>query len=346
LKKSGWDVQGLFMSNWDEEDDSYCTAAQDYQDARAVAGELGIPLHRVSFAAEYRARVFAHFLDEQRAGRTGNPDILCNREIKFGLAVKYAQRLGAAWFATGHYARLVRGAAGVELHKAHDRSKDQSYFLHALARTQLERTLMPLGEMEKAGVRERARRAGLPVFDKPDSTGICFIGERPFAEFLARFLPGTPGPIESADGVRLGTHRGLAFYTLGQREGLFIGGRRGYSQAPWFVAAKNAQRNALVVVQGHDHPLLSSSELVTGVMHWLTDAPATGFRAQVKVRYRQADQAARVELQSDGTAHIIFDEPQRAVTPGQYAVLYDAGRCVGGAVIDTVASPGRLSVAA
>jgi tRNA-specific 2-thiouridylase len=346
LKESGWDVQGLFMSNWDEEDDSYCTAAQDYQDARAVAAELAIPLHRVNFAAEYRARVFAHFLDEQRAGRTGNPDILCNREIKFGLAVRYAQRLGAAWFATGHYARLVRGAAGVELHKAHDRSKDQSYFLHAVARAQLERTLMPLGEMQKAQVRERARRAGLPVFDKPDSTGICFIGERPFAEFLARFLPGTPGPIESADGVHLGTHRGLAFYTLGQRAGLAIGGRRGYPQAPWFIAAKNAPRNALIVVQGHDHPLLSSSKLATGVMHWLTDAPATAFRAQVKVRYRQADQAARVELQSDGTAHIIFDEPQRAVTPGQYAVLYDAGRCIGGAVIDAVGFEGRLRVAA
>jgi tRNA-uridine 2-sulfurtransferase len=346
LKESGWDVQGLFMSNWDEEDDSYCTAAQDYQDARAVAVELGIALHRVSFAAEYRARVFAHFLDEQRAGRTGNPDILCNREIKFGLAVRYAQRLGAAWFATGHYARLVRGAAGVELHKAHDRSKDQSYFLHAVARAQLERTMMPLGEMQKARVRERARRAGLPVFDKPDSTGICFIGERPFAEFLARFLPGTPGPIESADGAHLGTHRGLAFYTLGQRAGLAIGGRRGYSQAPWFVAAKNAQRNALVVVQGHDHALLSSSELATGVMHWLTDAPTTALRAQVKVRYRQADQAAQVELRSDGTARIIFDEPQRAVTPGQYAVLYDADRCIGGAVIDAVVSEGRLRVAA
>jgi tRNA-specific 2-thiouridylase len=346
LKERGWDVQGLFMSNWDEEDDSYCTAAQDYQDARAVADELAIPLHRVSFAAEYRARVFAHFLDEQRAGRTGNPDILCNREIKFGAALRYAQRLGAAWFATGHYARLVAGAAGIELHKARDRAKDQSYFLHAVARSQLTRTLMPLGEMEKGAVRERARRAGLPVFDKPDSTGICFIGERPFRDFLARFLPDTPGVIETPDRVPLGTHRGLAFYTLGQREGLSIGGRRGYAQAPWFVAAKDAKRNVLVVVQGHDHPLLSSSELATGAMHWLTETPAAAFRSQVKVRYRQADQAARVELRSDGTARIIFDEPQRAVTPGQYAVLYEAERCVGGAIIETVASRGRLSAAA
>ena len=347
LKERGWDVQGLFMSNWDEaDDDSYCTAAQDYQDARAVARELGIPLHRVSFAAEYRARVFAYFLAEQRAGRTGNPDILCNREIKFGVAMRYAQRLGAAWFATGHYARLVQGPAGVELHKARDRSKDQSYFLHAVARAQLERALMPLGEMAKTEVRERARRAGLPVFDKPDSTGICFIGERPFRDFLARFVPDAPGAIETPDHVQLGTHRGLAFYTLGQREGLSLGGRRGYTQAPWFVAAKDTARNVLVVVQGHDHPLLSSAALTTGVVHWLTEAPPLAFRAQVKVRYRQADQACRVEPLGDGSASIAFDEPQRAVTPGQYAVLYNADRCLGGAVIDTIVSRGRMSAAA
>lgn len=346
LKERGWDVQGLFMDNWAEEDDSYCTAAQDYQDARAVARELGMPLHRVSFAAEYRARVFAHFLAEQRAGRTGNPDILCNREIKFGAAVRYAQRLGAAWFATGHYARLVMGATGVELHKARDKAKDQSYFLHAVPRPQLERTLMPLGEMEKGAVRERARRAGLPVFDKPGSTGICFIGERPFREFLARFLPDTPGRIETPDRLPVGMHRGLPFYTLGQRAGLSIGGRRGYAQAPWFVAAKDAERNALIVVQEHDHPLLSSSELATGAMHWLTEPVATAFRAQVKVRYRQADQAARVEPHADGSARITFELPQRAVTPGQYAVLYAAERCVGGAVIESVAPQGRLSAAA
>jgi tRNA-specific 2-thiouridylase len=346
LKEQGWDVQGLFMSNWDEDDDSYCTAAQDYQDARAVGRELGIPVHRVSFAAEYRARVFAHFLQEQRAGRTGNPDILCNREIKFGAALTYAQRLGAAWFATGHYARLLRTVAGVELHKAVDASKDQSYFLHAVPRAQLASTLMPLGEIEKGAVRERARRAGLPVFDKPDSTGICFIGERPFREFLARFLPDTPGVIETPERVPLGRHRGLAFYTLGQREGLSIGGCRGFPQAPWFVAAKDAVRNALIVVQGHDHPLLASTELATGPMHWLTDRMPGSLRCQVKVRYRQADQQAQVELASDGSARIIFNEPQRAVTPGQYAVLYDADRCIGGAVIETVVSPARLSAAA
>jgi tRNA-specific 2-thiouridylase len=346
LREHGWDVQGLFMSNWDEDGDSYCTAAQDYQDARAVARELDIPLHRVSFAAEYRAHVFAHFLDEQRAGRTGNPDVLCNREIKFGVALRYAQRLGAAWFATGHYARLRRTAAGVELHKARDRSKDQSYFLHAVARAQLERTLMPLGDLQKSAVRERARRAGLPVYDKPDSTGICFIGERPFAEFLARFLPATPGAIETPERVPLGSHAGLGFYTLGQRAGLSIGGQRGYSQSPWFVAAKDAARNVLVVVQGHDHPLLASNELTTGVVHWLAEAPSTPIRAQVKVRYRQADQAAQVESLADGRVRIRFDAPQRAVTPGQYAVLYVADRCIGGAVIDAVAPRERISAAA
>jgi tRNA-specific 2-thiouridylase len=346
LQERGWEVQGLFMSNWDEADDTYCTAAQDYQDARAVAGELGIPLHRVSFAAEYRARVFEYFLAEQRAGRTGNPDILCNREIKFGVAMGYAERLGAACFATGHYARLLAGTAGVELHKACDRSKDQSYFLHAVARTQLERTLMPLGEMTKSEVRERARRAGLHVYDKPDSTGICFIGERPFRDFLARFLPDAPGAIETPDGVHLGTHRGLAFYTLGQREGLSVGGQRGYSQAPWFIAAKDAKRNALIVVQGRDHPLLWSAELTTGRVHWLRQAPATTFRAQVKVRYRQADQSCRIEPLADGAVRIGFDEPQRAVTPGQYAVLYDADQCIGGAVIESVGSQSRFSVAA
>src|SRR3984885_14287608 len=346
LKENGWDVQGLFMSNWDEDDDSYCTAAQDYQDARAVARELRIALHRVSFAAEYRARVFAHFLDEQRAGRTGNPDILCNREIKFGLAQRYAQRLGATWFATGHYARLVRGATGVELHKAEDQSKDQSYFLHAVGRAQLERALMPLGALKKSAVRERARRAGLPVFDKPDSTGICFIGERPFREFMLRFLPRNPGPIESVERMQLGTHEGLGFYTLGQRAGLAIGGQRGFAAAPWFVAAKDAARNALIVVQGHDHPLLSSTELSTKAVHWLVDPPAGGFHAHVKVRYRQADQAARIEPRPDGTVHIRFDEPQRAVTPGQYAVIYEARRCIGGAIISGSASLQRLNVAA
>src|SRR6516162_625998 len=347
LKQSGWDVQGLFLSNWEEEDDDvYCTAARDFQDARAIAAELGIVLHRVSFAAAYRERVFAHFLREHRAGRTPNPDVLCNREIKFGVALQWARRLGASHFATGHYARLERGPDGPALCKARDALKDQSYFLHAVPRHELAATLMPLGELHKSAVREHARRAGLPVFDKPDSTGICFIGERPFREFLARYVARTPGPIESADGEPLGTHEGLAFYTLGQRAGLQIGGRSGRDAAPWYVAAKDAARNALLVVQGHDHPLLESRELDTGPWHWLAPARREPFAGAVKVRYRQSDQAARLEPRPDGTMHVVFDEPQRAVTPGQYAVAYDGERCLGGAVIESLARRERLSAAA
>lgn len=339
LKEQGHDVQALFMSNWDDEDDSYCTAAQDFQDARAVARELAIPLHRVSFAAQYRERVFEYFLREQRAGRTPNPDVLCNREIKFGVALNYVRRLGGSRFATGHYARLVTAPNGeTELHKARDAAKDQSYFLHAVATEHLACSLMPLGELEKGTVRERARRAGLPVFDKPDSTGICFIGERPFREFLERFVAPTPGPIESPEGELLGTHQGLAFYTLGQRGGLQIGGRRGHSEQPWYVAAKDGRRNVLVVVQGHDHPLMASSALTTEAMHWLTSPRTEPFRCTAKVRYRQADQAALLEPLPDGTARLIFDQPQRAVTPGQYAVIYDGDRCLGGGVIETVVS--------
>lgn len=335
LREQGFDVHGLFMSNWDEnDDDAYCTSAADFQDARAVAHELAIPLHRVSFAAQYRQRVFDYFLAEQRAGRTPNPDVLCNREIKFGVCLRYAERLGGKLFATGHYARLAQGSSGPQLLKARDRAKDQSYFLHAVDRSHLAHVLMPVGELEKPEVRERARRAGLPVFDKPDSTGICFIGERPFREFLARFMPDEPGPIETPEGERLGTHRGLAFYTLGQREGLMIGGRSGHDEAPWYVAIKDSARNTLVVVQGHDHVLLSSRALVTGPFHWLVDAPAATFRCTVKVRYRQADQLATLQRLPDGTARIEFDVPQRAVTPGQYAVAYDGDRCLGGAVIE------------
>ncbi|HZT05001.1 MAG TPA: tRNA 2-thiouridine(34) synthase MnmA [Steroidobacteraceae bacterium] len=335
LKEQGWEVQGLFMSNWEEDDDGYCTAAQDFQDARAVAHELGIPLHRVSFAAEYRERVFRYFLAEHSAGRTPNPDVLCNREIKFGVALSYARRLGATRFATGHYARILSGPSGAELHKARDAAKDQTYFLHAVGIEHLADTLMPIGELEKGAVRERARRAGLPVFDKPDSTGICFVGERPFREFLGRFLADRPGPIESADGERLGVHRGLAFYTLGQREGLGIGGRAHHAELPWFVARKDTVRNTLIVVQGHDHPLLLSSALTSGRIHWLSEPRGGPFSCGVKVRYRQADQAAVIEPRADGSAQVRFEKPQRAVTPGQYAVIYEGGRCLGGAVIES-----------
>ena len=347
LKERGYEVQGLFMSNWDEDDDDgYCTSAADYQDALAVARELDIPLHRVSFAAEYRARVFDYFLTEQRAGRTPNPDVLCNREIKFGVALRYALRLGADAFATGHYARLRPGPGGVELLKARDAAKDQTYFLHAVHRSELARALMPIGDLEKHDVRERARRAGLPVFDKPDSTGICFIGERPFRDFLARFLRDDPGPIETPEGERLGTHRGLAFYTLGQREGLQIGGRKGRDEAPWYVAVKDGARNTLVVVQGHDHPLMSSRSLTTGPMHWLGEPPRTTLRCTVKIRYRQPDQPAILEPQTDGAARVAFDTAQRAVTPGQFAVVYEGERCLGGGVIEAVAQISSNRVAA
>src|SRR3982751_5394940 len=244
LKRAGHDVHGLYMSNWDD-DDSYCTGAQDFQDARATAAELDIPLHRVSFAEQYRARVFEYFLTEYRAGRTPNPDVLCNREIKFGICLDYATRLGAQRFANGHYARLEQRADGPALFKARDPDKDQSYFLHAVAREHFARVLFPLGDLNKAAVRALAREAGLPVFDKPDSTGICFIGERPFREFLARYIPTNPGDIVTELGAVVGRHRGLAFYTLGQRGGLEIGGRAGGSEDAWYVAAKDLVSNRL-----------------------------------------------------------------------------------------------------
>ena len=335
LLREGWDVHGLFMSNWDE-DDAYCTAAEDFQDARRSCDRLGIPLHRVSFAAEYRQRVFADFLAEQQAGRTPNPDVACNREIKFGLCLAHARRLGSCGFATGHYARRVDAPEGVELHKARDVAKDQSYFLYAIEREALAASRFPLGELTKPEVRALARAAGLTVHDKPDSTGICFIGERPFREFLAGWLRPEPGPIETPEGQRLGEHRGVAFYTLGQRAGLEIGGRAGSDGQPWYVAAKDPHRNALIVVQGHDHPLLLSSGIVTEVARWLVDPPAAEFACHVKLRYRQADQAALVVRLGDGRLRVQFERPQRAVTPGQSCVLYHGDRCLGGAVIERI----------
>ncbi|MGH8226401.1 MAG: tRNA 2-thiouridine(34) synthase MnmA [Steroidobacteraceae bacterium] len=333
LKEQGFDVQGLHMSNW-EDDDGYCTASRDYQDARAVARALGIPLHRVSFAAEYRARVFDRFLAQLRAGRTPNPDVLCNREVKFGVALGYARRLGGQFLATGHYARLVREPGQVQLHAARDRAKDQTYFLHAIEREDLGQALMPLADLLKGEVRERARSAGLPVHDKPDSTGICFIGERPFREFLARYLPSEPGPIETPSGERLGTHLGIAFYTLGQRSGLTLGGRRGAAAQPWYVVAKDSARNALIVVQGRDHPALRQRALETERVHWLADPIESPQRCAVKVRHRQEAQPALLEPLASGCVRIRFDEPQRSVTPGQYAVIYQDTRCLGGGVIE------------
>jgi tRNA-specific 2-thiouridylase len=333
LKRAGFDVQGLYMSNW-EDDDAYCTGAQDFQDARASAAELGIPLHRVSFVEQYRARVFEYFLTEYRAGRTPNPDVLCNREIKFGICLDYVARLGARRFATGHYARLDHSGTAPVLLKARDPDKDQSYFLHAVTREHFGRVIFPLGELTKPEVRALAREAGLPVFDKPDSTGICFIGERPFREFLARYIPTSPGDIVTENGEVVGRHRGLAFYTLGQRGGLEIGGRAGAREDAWYVAAKNLARNELIAVQGHDHPLLVSRALATGPCNWLVQPGSLEFDSRIKVRYRQADQNCRATVRTDGALDVRFEAPQRAVTPGQFAVLYDGERCLGGGVIE------------
>jgi tRNA-specific 2-thiouridylase len=327
LKEAGFAVQGLFMSNW--EDDGYCTTAADFQDARRVCDILDIPLHRADFAAEYRARVFAHFLREYAAGRTPNPDVLCNREIKFGVCLTYMQRLGATWIATGHYARLRRDGSAVHVLKALDPGKDQSYFLNQVDPAALAKTLFPIGHLRKDEVRRLAHTAGLPVFDKPDSTGICFIGERPFEEFLGRYLRQAPGPIESAEGALLGEHRGLSRYTLGQRSGLRIGGRAGAAAAPWYVAGKDTERNALIVVQNPDHPLLLSDSFEVENVRWLGAPPSEALECAVKTRYRQSDLTCTVHR----GAHVSLQVPARAVTPGQYAVFYRGDECLGGGVI-------------
>ena len=344
LRDAGHTVQCLHMSNW--EDDGYCDNAREFQDARRVCLELGLPLHRVNFAREYREQVFADFLAEYRQGRTPNPDVLCNRHIKFGVMRRYAQRLGATRIATGHYARIATVDGVLELRKGVDPGKDQSYFLHAVAAEDMADVLMPLGELLKSEVREIARQAGLAVAEKKDSTGICFIGERPFAEFLHRYLPDEPGVIRDDLGTELGSHRGLAYYTLGQRQGLFIGGVADRPENAWYVAAKNAARNELIVVQGHEHPLLLSKSLVATGMHWIGSSPNTWnprepLRCHAKIRYRQPDQACTVVPIGPGSIEVQFDERQRTPTPGQFVVLYDGDRCLGGATIDaaTAASP-------
>ncbi len=340
LREAGYQVQGLFMHNWDA-DDAYCHSAEDYQDARRVAQELGIVLHRVNFAREYRAQVFEHTLEQYRAGRTPNPDVLCNREIKFGLCLRYAERLGAQLFATGHYARRLDAQDGPALHQARDAAKDQTYFLHAVQRESLARVLFPLGDLTKHEVRELARRAGLPVHDKPDSTGICFIGERPFAQFLSGFIEPRPGPIENPGGRLLGRHRGLPFYTLGQRAGLEIGGARGCAQEPWYVARKDQARNTLIVVQRHEQHCLDALALTTARLNWLSAPRRGSFAVGVRLRHRQPEQPASIDVLEDGTARIDFERPQRAATPGQFAVIYEHGRCLGGGAIEHVRLAGE-----
>ena len=341
LKQQGFEVVGVFMKNWEDDDtEEYCTSRVDLVDAAAVADVIGIELEAVNFAAEYRERVFARFLREYEAGRTPNPDVLCNSEIKFRAFLDHARTLGADRIATGHYARLVRDGDRVLLAKAQDATKDQSYFLHRLTQEQLAPALFPLGEIAKRDVRAIAKREGIPTWAKKDSTGICFIGERPFRDFLARYLPRTPGPIETLDGTRLGQHHGLAYHTLGQRQGLRIGGAKGAAELPWFVARKDLARNALVVVQGHDHPALSRSVVDAQDMHWIAGtAPSAAALARLgaKTRYRMPDAACRVELLEGDRARAAFAAPQWAPTPGQYLVLYQGEICLGGGVISAEA---------
>ncbi|MDJ0917831.1 MAG: tRNA 2-thiouridine(34) synthase MnmA [Woeseiaceae bacterium] len=334
LKQAGADVQALHMTNW-EDDDGYCTAAEDLQDARRVCEQLDIPLHHVNFAREYRDRVFDYFLDEYRRGRTPNPDILCNREIKFGVFRQYAKRLGGELLATGHYARSVEIDGETALLKGVDKNKDQSYFLHAVSEEGLAETVFPLGALQKDEVRRLAREHGLAVHGKKDSTGICFIGERPFREFLKTYLPASPGRMQTPNGDDVGEHIGLMYYTLGQRQGLGIGGRRDAGNEPWYVVDKRIDENVLVVAQG-EHELLFSDGLDASDASWIGKPPIdlNGFRCMAKVRYRQSDQACTLTMNADGTLHVDFDERQRAVTPGQFVVFYDGDRCLGGAVID------------
>jgi len=335
LKQQGYEVIGLFMKNWeDDDDDEYCSSRQDWLDAASVADRIGIDIEAVNFAAEYRERVFAEFLREYSAGRTPNPDVLCNAEIKFKAFLDHALALGAHRIATGHYARIRTADGSHRLLRAVDGTKDQSYFLHRLTQAQLARTLFPLGELRKTEVRELARRIGLANAAKRDSTGICFIGERPFRAFLARYLPTRPGPIRAPDGRLLGEHVGLSFYTLGQRKGIGVGGRQDGSGQPWFVARKDLSDNTLWVVQGHDHPWLLTDRLVATSAAWVGAAPEAGRHLSAKTRYRQADAACTVLDAVNGRIELGFEEPQWAVTPGQSAVLYDGEVCLGGAVID------------
>jgi tRNA-specific 2-thiouridylase len=349
LKQQAHEVVGLFMKNWEDDDtDEYCTSRADLVDAAAVADVIGIELEAVNFAREYRERVFAHFLREYEAGRTPNPDVLCNSEIKFRAFLDHARTLGADRIATGHYARLRRSGDRVELLKASDGTKDQSYFLHQLTQAQLAPVVFPLGEIAKRDVRAIAKREGIPTWAKKDSTGICFIGERPFRDFLAKYLPRTPGPIETPEGRVVGRHHGVAYYTLGQRQGLGVGGTRAGDALPWFVAAKDLRRNALVVVQGRDHPLLHRREVDAKDMHWIAGAPPAAdvlARVGAKTRYRMADAACRVERSANDAWRATFATPQWAPTPGQYLVLYDGEVCLGGAVI-TAPQSENVAVAA
>ncbi|WP_193014392.1 MULTISPECIES: tRNA 2-thiouridine(34) synthase MnmA [Gammaproteobacteria] len=338
LKEQGYQVIGLFMKNWEEDDDTeYCSASTDLADAQAVCDKLGIELHTINFAAEYWDNVFEHFLSEYKAGRTPNPDILCNKEIKFKAFLEYAaEDLGADYIATGHYVRRRDINGKSQLLRGVDNNKDQSYFLYTLSHEQIAQSLFPVGEMEKPEVRKIAEKLDLATAKKKDSTGICFIGERKFTDFLSRYLPAKPGPIVTVDGETIGEHQGLMYHTLGQRKGLGIGGTKDGGDDPWYVVDKELENNILVVAQGHEHPRLMSVGLIAQQLHWVSREPITeAFRCTVKTRYRQPDIACTVTPLGEDKIEVRFDYPVAAVTPGQSAVFYQGEVCLGGGIIET-----------
>lgn len=336
LKEQGYDVIGVFMKNWDDTDEfGHCTAEEDADDVRRVCAQIGIPCYTVNFEKEYYDKVFAYFLDEYRNGRTPNPDVMCNREIKFGEFLQKAIELGAEYVATGHYARVRDVDGKIELLRGVDSNKDQTYFLHALSQNQLVKAMFPIGELPKPKVREIAAAAGLATAKKKDSTGVCFIGERNFKEFLSQYLPAQPGEIRTLDGELKGRHDGLMYYTLGQRQGLGIGGSG--TGEPWFVADKDLESNTLLVVQGDTDPRLFSKGLTAVNVNWISGVrPEGAFTCSAKFRYRQPDQGVTVTFGANDTCEVVFDQPQKAITPGQSVVFYDGEVCLGGGVIDVV----------
>ena len=334
LLEQGYEVEALFMKNWEEDDkDGHCTAEEDLSDAQKVADKLGVKLHTINFSADYWEDVFDHFLQEHKKGRTPNPDVLCNQKIKFKVFLEYALSLGADKIATGHYARITKNDGDYQLRTGLDDNKDQSYFLYLLNQAQLSKSLFPLGEISKTKVREIATENDLITADKKDSTGICFIGERNFSEFLQTYLPKQQGDIVDKDGQFIKHHEGLAFYTIGQRKGLEIGGGFSDSGEPWFVADKRIDSNELLVVQG-DHPLLYHQALEASSVHWIGKAPTLPLTCMAKIRYRQTSQDCTISHQHDGQVHVLFKQPQRAITPGQSIVFYDNDVCLGGAIIE------------
>ncbi|MEM0909779.1 MAG: tRNA 2-thiouridine(34) synthase MnmA [Pseudomonadota bacterium] len=341
LQQQGYQVEGLFMKNWEEDDnDEYCAAAEDLADAQAVADKLGIKLHRINFAAEYWDNVFEYFLAEYKAYRTPNPDIICNKEIKFKAFLEYAaEDLGADFIATGHYVQKALVNDKWQLVRGSDENKDQSYFLYTLSHTQIAKTLFPIGHLDKPRVREIAQQHGLITHNKKDSTGICFIGERKFKDFLSQYLPAQPGKIETIDGETIGEHDGLMFHTLGQRKGLHVGGQRDHGSEPWYTVAKDIKRNVLVIAQGSEHPALFSGGLIASQLHWVDRTPPESpQKITVKTRYRQKDIFCSIRAINKDTVEVTFDQPQKAVTPGQSAVFYDGKVCLGGGIIDTCIS--------